>query len=184
MNPLRNAYGVTFLLASTMFFTGCASTGPSDAALSGDPVAMWEDGQKEVTRGEKLVKSGDTRLAEGRKQVREGEALIDSGNAGTLRARQDYQDLALLTGKANSPDEVAKETKRLKAIGKRWEEAIDDIKDGNKLVSKGNKSIDRGQAEIREGRMLMDAGSTMMRNSQRTRIGEDLLPIPELINQD
>lgn len=169
-------YKLGLLIAGLALVTACASTGPSDAALSGDPSAMWEDGGEDVASGEKLVKNGENQLLEGRKQVREGEAMIARGSQGTLNARQDYQDAAKFTGKASTPDELAKEAKRLKSIGDQWEDAIDDIRDGNKLVTKGNRTIDRGQSEIRVGRALIEAGSTMMRNSQRLRLGEELLP--------
>lgn len=148
----------------------------SDAALSGDPDAMWAEGQKAVASGEALVKKGEAQLTEGRKQVREGEAAIRAGNQAVLRARRDYQAAVAAAGSSSTPDEVAAEAKRLKNIGKRWEDAIDDIKDGNKLVEKGNKNIDEGQSEVRGGRRLMESGSNLMRNSQRTRMGEPLLP--------
>jgi hypothetical protein len=76
------------------------------------------------------------------------------------------------------PKDVDAEAKRLRAIGKRWEGAIEEIKDGNTLVYKGNKSIDLRQSEIREGRALMESGSTLMRNSQRIRLGDEMLPLP------
>lgn len=169
------------LLLVAMFVSACAGGSRlrlSDAALSGDPSAMWEEGQKSVQTGEELISKGEKKLEEGRKQIREGEALVDSGNKQVREERQNYQNAVLAGGRSNSPKEVEAEAKRLRAIGNRWEDAIDDIKQGNKLVDKGNKNIDRGQAEIRDGRKLLEQGSTLMRNSQRAKLGEDLLPMP------
>lgn len=171
-------YRSAFLVLGVSLLAACASTGPSDAALSGDPVAMWEEGKKAVDRGEKLVKDAEDELAEGRKLVREGESKIDRGNLDTLRARQEYQAAARASGASASPGDLEKEVKRFKKIGGEWEDAIDEIKAGNKLVAKGNKRINAAQDEIREGRALMESGSTMMRNSQRLRMNEGLLPPP------
>lgn len=184
MKKHHRIYSLGLILTGLTLLAGCASTGPSDAALSGDPVAMWDDGKIAVERGEKIVKKADEKLSDGRKLVREGEAKIDQGNIDTLRARQEYQTAARSSGQSASPEELAKEVKRLKKIGAQWEDAIDDIKDGNKLVAKGNKIIDDAQSDIRQGRALMESGSTMMRNSQRLRMGEGQLPMPEQMPSD
>lgn len=155
--------------------TACASTDASDAALAGDPQAMWAEGQKTVVKGEQMVAKGDKQLTEGRNKVREGENLIDAGNERMLQARQDYQSAASAVGASTTPDQVASEGKKLKDIGSRWEDAIDDVKTGNKMVTKGNKMISDGQLAVAEGRRMIESGSTMMRNSQRSQIGEELL---------
>ncbi len=173
-------FSIMILLAGALgMLAGCgggAGLKLSDAALSGDPEAMWVEGQKTVASGEALVNKGEAQLAEGRQQVREGEAAIRAGNQRVLQARRDYQAAVAAAGGSATPADVAAEAMQLKNIGKRWEDAIDDIKDGNKLVDKGNKNIDSGQSEVRAGRRLMESGSTLMRNSQRTRMGEPLLP--------
>ena len=176
--PLRTAV-VPFLVALALgACAGGSKVRLSDAALSGNPSAMWEEGQKSVQAGEALVSKGEKRLAEGRKQIRDGEAFIDTGNRQVRLERQNYQKAVLAGGQSTSPKEVEAEAKRLRAIGDRWEAGINDIKKGNNLVKKGNKNIDRGQAEIREGRQLLEQGSTLMRNSQRTKEGATLLPMP------
>lgn len=182
---IRNNYSprtTSILLLAAILVSACAGGSKvrlSDAALSGDPSAMWAEGQKSVQTGEDLVSKGEKRLAEGRKQIRDGEVSIDAGNRQVRQERQNYQNAVLAGGRSSTPTEVDAEAKRLRAIGNRWEDAIDEIKKGNKLVDKGNKNIDRGQAEIREGRKLLEQGSTLMRNSQRARTGAKLLPVPE-----
>lgn len=178
--PKFSVYRHALIALAALLLTACASEDfrLTDAAISGNPDAMWEDGQRAVIAGEGLVDRGEKRLAAGREQVREGEARIADGNKRVLQAKQDYIAAVARTGDASTPQQVQNESKQLQAIGKRWEGAISDIRDGNKLVDRGNKSIDQGQSEIREGRMLMEQGSTLMRNSQRTRRGEKLLPEP------
>ena len=160
--------------------TGCAATGASkldDNALSGDPDLMWAEGQERSKKGERLLKKGEERMADARAQVRKGEAKIREGGEGVLKSRREYEIASRKTGGATTPNIVADEAKRLKVIGKRWEDALDTIKAGNKLVEKGNKNINTAHSEIREGRVLIESGSVLMRNSERTRRGDELLPI-------
>ena len=160
--------------------TGCATAGtsmPGDIALSGDPDNMWVEGQERSKKGERLLKKGEQRMADARAQVRKGEAKIREGNEGVLKSRREYEIAARKTGGATAPNVVEDEAKRLKVIGKRWEDALDTIKAGNKLVEKGNKNIETAHAEIREGRVLIETGSVLMRNSERMRRGDELLPI-------
>lgn len=168
------------LLLALLIGTGCAAdlgrTGISNAALVGNTDAMWKDGEQAVERGEALIRKGEKRLAQGQKKIRDGEAMISEGNSKVTQSRQDYQAAAATSGVSSIPKEIELEAKRLRAIGNRWQVAIDEIKDGNKLVSKGNKDISTAQSEIREGRALVQSGSTLMRNAQRSRMGNKPLP--------
>ncbi len=148
----------------------------SDAALSGNPIAMERDGARLNSRGAELVKDGEKMLARGRKQIREGEAFVQSGGTLVRNSRFEYREQSSATGRASTPESVAKEAKRLRAIGKDWEDGIDTIRKGNALVKNGNKNIENGQSAIRRGREMLERGSTLIRNSQRARFGEDLLP--------
>ena len=159
--------------------TGCAASGSSkldDNTLSGDPDIMWAEGQERSRKGERLLKKGEERMADARAQVRKGEAKIREGSEGVLKSRREYEIASRKSGGATTPKVVADEAKQLKVIGKRWEDALDTIKAGNKLVEKGNKNIGTAHAEIREGRVLIESGSVLMRNSERMRRGDELLP--------
>jgi len=174
-----NRTWTSLLFIGVFFLHGCASTGDgvSDAALSGDPAAMTKDGVKLNSRGAELVKEGESRLVEGRKQVRDGEAMVSNGSSLVTNARFEYKDVARTSGDANTPDKVSSEASRLKKIGSRWEDAIEEIRDGNSLVSKGNKNIGKAQSDIRKGRRMMERGSTLVRNSERMRLDQALLPV-------
>ena len=159
--------------------TSCAATGTAnlgDNVLSGNPDTMWAEGQERSKKGERLLKKGEERMADARAQVRKGDAKIREGSEGVLKSRREYEIASRKTGGAASPKAVADEAKRLKVIGKRWEDALDTIKAGNKLVEKGNKNIGTAHSEIREGRVLIESGSVLMRNSERMRRGDELLP--------
>lgn len=177
----RSTMIMAVILISLPLVGGCTSGSKvrlSDSALAGEPSAMWAEGKKSVETGEALVSKGEKRVATGRSQIVDGEAMISRGNRDVLAIRREYQNASSAGGVSLTPGQVAAEAKRLKAIGNRWEDAIKKIRRGNELIEKGNKTIDKGRSEIREGRMLMESGSTLMRNSQRSRLGEKLLPVP------
>ena len=158
--------------------SACASestTRPNNAPVVSNPSAMWEDGAKAVDTGEAMLTKGEKRLELGRQQVREGEVKIREGSERAENAKLEYEQ-AVAGGSAASDKQ--KQASTLRAIGLRWETAIQEIKDGNKLVAKGNANIDRGDSEIREGRLLMETGSVLMRNAQRSRLNLRLLPLP------
>lgn len=169
-----------FVFIGALLLQGCASTGDgvSDAALSGDPAAMAKDGVNLNSRGAVLLKKGESRLVEGRKQVRDGEAMVINGSTLVTNARFEYKDVAGTSGNAITPELVSSEAKRLRKIGDRWEDAIETIRDGNSLITKGHKNIGEAQSDIRNGRRMMQRGSTLVRNSERTRLDQALLPVP------
>ena len=105
--------------------------------------------------------------------------MVRTGSDKAASARTSYRDLAQSVGTATDPDRVAKEAKRLKAAGKSWRAAIAEVEDGNKLIKKGNKLIENAQNDIRTGRLMMERGSVLVRNSARTKIDSELLPVPE-----
>ena len=160
--------------------SACASgakTRPNDAPVVANPGVMWEDGLKAVDTGEALLTKGEKRLALGRQQVRDGEAKIREGSERVAKAKLEYEQAASVVGASTASDKQ-KQASTLRPIGMRWEAAIQEIKDGNKLVAKGNANINRGESEIREGGLLMETGSILIRNAHRSRLGQSLLPLP------
>ena len=177
---IRTVAQLVALTTSLCLVAGCATssaTNLSDAALSGDPDAMWVEGQELARIGERLIKKGEARMADARRQIRDGEAKIREGSEGVLKSRREYENVVNDAGDARTPKDVAKEAKTLKSIGKRWEAALDTIRAGNLLLENGNKNIENGRAEVREGRIKIETGSILMRNSERSRRGDELLPM-------
>ena len=165
------------LLISGMF-SACASgpgTAPGDPPVAANSNVMWEDGVKSIDTGEALLTSGEKRLALGRQQIRDGEAKIREGSERVTQAKLEYEQAAAAGSAASDKKQQAS---TLRPIGVRWETALQEIKDGNKLVAKGNANISRGESEIGEGRLLMETGSVLIRNAHRSRLGQALLPLP------
>lgn len=178
MRPRTHSHFASLMLS--LLLAGCATPGTptlNDAALSGDPDAMWAEGQDLARNGERMIRRGEQRMADGRRQIREGEARIRDGSARVENSRREYENAVAGAGDTTTSTVAADEAKRLKAIGRRWEEALDTIRAGNLLVEKGNKDIEAGRAEVRDGRLMIESGSILMRNSERTRRGDELLPI-------
>ena len=119
--------------------------------------------------------SGEKRLALGRQQIRDGEAKIREGSARVAQAKLEYEQAAAV---GSAVADKQQQANTLRPIGVRWEAAIQEIKDGNKLVAKGNANISRGESEIGEGRLLMETGSVLIRNAHRSRLGQSLLSLP------
>lgn len=129
MKRSGSPFRIVSMLLALLLVTACTRLSdthePSAAALTGDPDAMWADGQKAIAKGDPLVKNDESRLREGRAQVREGKDMIHRGSKTVMQSRQDYQTAARAAGSASNPDGVKREAKRLKAIGSRWEDAIE-----------------------------------------------------------
>ena len=169
---------ILLLVVVSLFIAACSTT-PKLTDYSNDPTAMWEQGIKLSDKGEKLIIKGEKALEASRKELREGEALIQSGSEMVIRARQSYQLEAARIGGSSSPKEIEYEAERLTSIGDKWEDAINDIKKGNKMVAKSKEMQTDAQAYVKEGRELVESGSNFIRNSQRMRLEIPLLPAPD-----
>lgn len=162
------------LIISATFLTACVST-PKLGNYANDPNGMWEQGKKYSEKGEKLIIKGEKTLEKSRTELREGEALIQIASDTIIRSRQSYQLESQQIGASTSPKEIQYEADRLTAIGDKWEDAIDDVKKGNSMITKSKKLQTEAQAMIKEGRELVETGSNFIRNSQRMRLELPLL---------
>lgn len=174
--PKARMAAALLIVASAGACVNNAASRPNDAPGVANTSVMWEDGARASDTGEAMLTKGEKRLELGRRQVRDGESKIREGTERVEKARLDYEH-AVTAGSLGS--DTKEQARALRAIGLRWETAIQQIKDGNKLVAKGNANIDRGESEIREGRRLMETGSILMRNAHRSRLGQPLLPMPK-----
>lgn len=162
--------------------SGCANVAgvtSEEAPAGSSSTVMWEDGLKAADTGEAMLIKGEKRLALGRQQIRDGEAKIREGNIRVSQAKLEYEQAAI-THSASTGSEKQIKADALREIGVRWDAAIQEIKDGNKLIAKGNENTARGESEVRDGRLLMETGSILMRNAQRSRLGQASLSMPTL----
>lgn len=166
-----------FVVCLTSACAGTSRSPDNEPPAVSNPGVAWEDGRKSVETGEALLIRGERRLALGRQQIRDGEARIRDGSERAAQAKLDYQQLAGTTDELPAAEKKSR-AEILRTVGSRWQAAIEEIKDGNRLIKTGNANVTRGEAEIREGRMLMESGSILMRNSYRSRLGQKLLPLP------
>ncbi len=171
---------IATLLICVSAAAGCVMPGETmlnDAALPGDADTMWTEGQDMTRNGERLINRGEARMIKARQQIRDGETKIRTGSEQVMKCRVEYENVVNGTRERNISKDKADEAKQLKAIGKRWELALDTIRDGSLLVEKGNNGIETGRGEVREGHAMIETGSLLMRNSERSRRGDDLLPM-------
>ena len=163
------------LMGCLLLGAGCASlqSEPTTAevAQSGDPVAMQQRGHSAVSEGTVQMNRGQERVDKGQQQVDEGQRRIDDAQIAIDRARSDYRSASIAVGSASSPGQIEREAATLKKIAKNWDNALDEIKSGQKLTKRGYAAIDRGNKELREGQALRDAGEALVRR------GDELLRV-------
>lgn len=179
-NKFSGILRVVFAMPVICLAGACASVSnvPSDeTTVVSNSAVMWEDGLRAADTGEAMLTRGEKRLALGREQVREGETKVREGSIRVSQEKLEYEQAAMTQGGSTKAEKQRKAIV-LRAIGVRWDAAIQDIKMGNSLIAKGNENIARGESEIREGRLLMETGSVSMRNAQRSRLGQRSLSLP------
>lgn len=159
---------------SAVVLLGCSST-PNMESYANDPDRMWEEGKKLSEKGEKLLTKGEKDLEKARAMLREGEGLIQSGTEKIISSKQAYQLAVLQLGASTSPKEIAFEATTLSSIGERWEDAIDDVKNGDSLIEKSKDRQKDALERIKEGQRLIEQGSTFIRNSQRIKLNAPLI---------
>ena len=92
--------------------TACTSSNQfqvSQAALAGDPVAMWQDGQQAVRLGEAQVTRGEERIQNGERIIGDGETMVRDGTDLITVSRENYRLAARSFGRADSPDALREE---------------------------------------------------------------------------
>ena len=148
------AMSILLLIAPTVSF-GAESTSQLYAK------SIYQD-------GEGLVRQAETTLKRGQDDVKRGEALVAGGRKAATKQRQEYLDALAKSGSADDPQSLEIEIQRLRGIGRLWQRAIQDIKEGNRLIDKGNKTIATARNDIRLGRELMERGSELAINRPNT----------------
>ncbi|MCP5345898.1 MAG: hypothetical protein R3F41_02180 [Gammaproteobacteria bacterium] len=155
--------------------TACSSSARfqvSQAALAGDPVAMWQDGQEAVRLGESQVTRGEERIQDGERLIDDGETLVGNGNNLINVSRENYRLAVRDFGSADSPEELRTEVGELRDILRVWEEGLDLIARGNRRIEDGNEQIEEGRSVVFEGRNLIATGRNMMQSSEQMRQDE------------
>jgi hypothetical protein len=166
----------TFVAASVLFSTA--------AVLARDPVAppaviasgkakLWADGDKRASKGQKRITEAadDTRKAEARK--RKGEDRIAEGNAKVTTAQEAYKRyLAGLTAAAD-PKSAFAQADGLRDTAKRWEDALNQVRDGEKDIRKATDDLASAVRSKAEGEAMLAEGNALKAQAG----GVPLLPV-------
>jgi hypothetical protein len=168
-------FPVLALVCLTIGCSGSRDWQASEAALAGDPVALWQDGQEAIGRGEAQVDRGEERIQDGQRIVRDGESLVSEGNDLVTRSRENYRLASRTSGSALTPDQLEDEADRLRDIARVWENGLDLIDRGNRRINDGNERVAEGRAIVLQGQTLIDSGRNLMLNSEQIRREQEIL---------
>ncbi|MBT8147030.1 MAG: hypothetical protein KJN90_09260 [Gammaproteobacteria bacterium] len=170
MNNIINLKVTSLLvICLTTACTGSRDWQASEAAMAGDPVAMWQDGQEAIRLGETQVSRGDERIQDGQREIREGESMVSEGNTLITRSREQYRVAARTSGGALTPEQLEDEAERLRRIASSWEEGLALINRGNRRINDGRERVTEGEAIVLRGQTLIESGRNLMQNSELMR---------------
>ena len=175
----------SLLVVGVMGITGCAS--PQNTFASKvkaesekhlDVSQQWEQGQKDVKKGDELLADGRKAMSKGNTQIREGEKLITQARADAQKQRQAFQSMASSLTGAQNGKRAADLVERLDDIADAWEDADEMYVDGKELIEDGNTNVAEGQSETEQGQALVTSGKTRMQQAESTyqqRTGQGLV---------
>ncbi|MCB5227684.1 hypothetical protein JAO78_012765 [Alishewanella sp. 16-MA] len=153
------------LLTGLVSLTGCATKPPtfgerilaegeSQIAIS----KMWEQGKKDTREGEALLKEGKKLLADGKDYSRKGEKLLANSSADLQTNRQAFKTLALSANNLNTSKAASDMVARLEKLTDAWEEAEEEVEEGNELLKRGKSAQEEGESAIKKGQQLITDG--------------------------
>ncbi len=158
---MKNKVSTTAILVATLAVLGaCSATGKQPSygealqANGGDSVELgktWEAGNELETKGAKEIAKGQKLIREGEEKIAKGEALIRTGNADIVVQKANYARMVRTMGLASAPKQMEQEIKSLRGIAEKWDNGLDDIKRGEKLIEEGDKNLAEGRAKVRKG---------------------------------
>lgn len=125
--------------------------------------AAWEDGKELETKGLKLVADSNKMLVVSERKEREGEELVVSGKAQVAAQKFAYSDAVRAFGLASTPKQVKAEVSALRGIAERWDNGLDDINRGERLIKESGKETAEASAKKRKGEQMIADGRAQMR---------------------
>ncbi len=166
--PLR-----IILLTSLLTIVGCTTKPPTFGErmlMEGESrvqiAEQWEEGQKLLTKGEKMRLSGQKLTEKGLTSLNKGEKLVTSGTIKVQKSKQAYQTLSQTIIGIDSADIALKQVTKLKVIANAWEDGEGSVIEGNKLIKSGKANIVEGEVNIEKGQKLIISGKDKMQAAE------------------
>ena len=162
------------LLTGLVSLSGCATKPPtfgerilaegeSQIAIS----KMWEQGKKDTREGEDLLKEGKKLVSKGNDYLRKGEKLLANGNADLQANRQAYKSLALAANNLNTSKAAKDTVSRLNKLAGAWEDAEEEVEEGNELIKRGKDSVAEGESALEKGQTLITQGKNKILEAEK-----------------
>ncbi|MCL1114420.1 MULTISPECIES: hypothetical protein [Shewanella] len=175
----------SLLVVGVVGVTGCASPQNNFASKVKaesekhlDLSQQWEQGQKDVKKGQELLADGRKAMDKGNAQIREGEKLMAQAVQEAQKQRQAFQSMASSLTGAQNGKRAAAIVDRLDDIADDWEDADENYVDGKELVEDGNTNLAEGQSETEQGQALVNSGRSRMQQAEsayQQRTGQGLV---------
>ncbi len=151
---MKNTVSTMAVLAAAISLMGACAAKGKDAtygsalqAQGGDGVELgktWEAGNELETKGNKEITKGQKLIREGEEKIAKGESLVRTGNSAVTVEKANYARMVRTIGLATTPKQLEKEIKSLRQIAEKWDNGLDDIKRGEKLIEEGEKDRQKG----------------------------------------
>lgn len=175
----------SLIVVGVVGITGCAtpqntfaSKVKAESEKHLDVSQQWEQGQKDVKKGETLLADGRKAISKGNAQIREGEKLITLARTNAQKQREAFQAMASSLTGAQNGKRAADLVERLDDIADAWEDADEMYVDAKDLIEDGNTNVAEGQSETEQGQALITSGKTRMQQAESTyqqRTGQGLV---------
>lgn len=161
-------YTVSILTGTAVHAAGTPQGAEAPRLSAATIEKNMEQAESLIRKGEKLIRGAEEDLEDAHDKISKGESLVAKGKETARDSRNQYRVLANDAGQARNPDEVFAEAKKFDKLADRWEDALDDVEDGEKLIKKGNKESQKAESRINEGRSLVASGKKLRSDTERS----------------
>ena len=156
---------LVLILCSFMFSIGFSVLGFAQSSQA------WQDELQPLDLGHAMVAKGNDNLLAGRKLIEDGYQRIAAANDAVREGRSKYR--ALLGSQSASPENAI----ALAATDVQISKNLDEIGEGDSMLTRGEKLIAKGREQINNGRQTIDSG---YKKTQKTKRSVELrLMLPE-----
>jgi hypothetical protein len=173
-NHVKLSIAIVSLMAGALIVPSVlAGPKPPASVVTAGTQKSWSDGQKRSEKGADRIARGEEDIRDADKLKREGEANQSDGNARAQTAREAHARYLTTLSPAQDPAGVRAQAEALNDQAKRWQNALDLVKDGEKKLKKAEELRVAGEKHKVDGAALAAEGERIKATAE----GRILLPV-------